>query len=106
MYELEKFGIVAPGSKSKAFAKSGDLTPPAGKGEPWELTDGIKLGQTRTIYDAAGEPVLRVAIGKTAAIQQADPEAIYRVLVKRFPDGTVRQILIEFEHLLAWQNEG
>ena len=80
-----------------------DLVPPSGTGELWELVDGIKFGQVRVIKDQDGEPVLKIGIGKTPVLNPDPPEGIYRILVKRFEDGTVRQVLIDFERLLDWQ---
>jgi hypothetical protein len=64
----------------------------------WELVDGIKLNQSRVICDGE-EPVLVIGIRSTDAIKgEAALGLIYPLLVKRHTDGTVRQILINFDH--------
>jgi hypothetical protein len=64
-------------------------------GHPWELVGGIEFGRELVIYAADGEPVLRVRIDKTTAINP-DANAAYRTLAKRFDDGSVKYLLIDF----------
>ena len=68
-------------------------------GQPWELVGGIEFEHELVIDDADGVPVLRVSIGKTTAITP-DPNAAFRTLVKRFDDGSVKYLLIDFTHLV------
>jgi hypothetical protein len=71
---------------------------------PWILVDGIKWDEERIIMDQKdGEPVLRLGIKRVPGLD-IDPAAINRVLARFLPDGSIREVLIDFtEPGLDWQ---
>jgi hypothetical protein len=82
---------------------------PISKKEPWSLIDGIQWNQTRVIHasDETAVPMLKICIEPCAGIAPSEVASgnIYRLLTRYFPDGSVKEILIDFsEPHLDWQD--
>lgn len=77
-----------------------DTTPEATRGGPteWEpIEGGIEFDNPLTIFASDDAPVLRVAIEKVPGLEPPPGQA-YRLLVKRFPDSSIKYLLIDLTH--------
>jgi hypothetical protein len=105
MYELEQYGIELPSERRRRLAQErqqGEVIDNTG----WRPLDtGIVWGKTLTIYDKDGLEILKVTIELTPEIKSLlDQGEGHRVLVKLYPDGTVKTLLIDFERKVPAQS--
>ena len=96
MYELERLGFTRKKPEPKLIT-SPDATRP--DGQPWEFVGGIQFDRPATIHAEDGVPVLHIRLPRPEAVAR-DPNEAYRTLVKRWPDGSIKYLLISFRELV------
>lgn len=77
-----------------------ELAGPSGKvtktgDTPWVLVDGIQWGQERIIYAPDGMPAVQIRLKAPMGVD-ADTTQFNRVLARFLPDGSIREVLIDF----------
>ena len=96
MDELERLGF-----KRVKREQPYDSAPAATKpdGQPWEFVGGIQFNREATIFAPDDVPVLHIRLPRPESAT-SDPGEAYRTLVKRWPDGSIKYLLISFRELV------
>jgi hypothetical protein len=61
---------------------------------PWTLLDGIKWNEERVFYGIDGMPICQIKLKAPGIV--ANPIANNRVLARFLPEGSIREIMIDF----------
>jgi hypothetical protein len=96
MDELERLGFRSV-KKQQTYESSPEATRP--DGQPWEFVGGIQFNREATIFAPDGVPVLHIRLPRPESVT-ADANEAYRTLVKRWPDGSIKYLLISFRQLV------
>jgi hypothetical protein len=95
MYELETLGFIRRKPQLKSEMRPRATT----DGTPWEFVGGIQFDREATMLAPDGEAVLHLYLKRPDSVTR-DPNEAYRTLVKRFPDGSIKYLLISFDELV------
>jgi hypothetical protein len=97
-------GIIRVDEESSVSRQDGGLDPtlagPSGRvtrtgDTPWVLVDGIKWGEERVIFAPDGAPAVQIRLKAPRGVD-GDPFTNNRVLARFLPDGSIREIMIDF----------